>query len=49
MLYLKDELVLMLERASGFADVSVRGPCNDAPPKPDDDFLSSTLTESRMR
>ena len=38
MLYFKDELVLMLERA-GFADVSVRGPYNDAEPKPDDDFL----------
>jgi len=37
-LYFKDELVLMLERA-GFADVSVRGPYNDAEPTPDDDFL----------
>jgi SAM-dependent methyltransferase len=38
MLYFKDELMLMLERA-GFADVRVCGPYNDAEPKPEDDFL----------
>jgi SAM-dependent methyltransferase len=38
MLYFKDELVQMLERA-GFAAVKVRGSYNDAEPKPDDDFL----------
>ena len=38
MLYFKDELVLMLERA-GFADIRVCGPYNDAEPTPDDDFL----------
>ena len=37
-LYFRDEIVLMLERA-GFAEVSVRGPYNDAAPAPDDDFL----------
>ena len=38
MLYFKDELVLMLERA-GFAGVRVCGPYNDAEPTPGDDFL----------
>lgn len=38
MLYFKDELVLMLERA-GFGGIRVCGPYNDAEPTPDDDFL----------
>jgi SAM-dependent methyltransferase len=38
MLYFKDELVLMLERA-GFKDVLVRGGYDDAPPTPDHRFL----------
>ena len=38
MLYFKDELVLMLERA-GFAGIRVCGPYNDAEPTPDDNFL----------
>jgi SAM-dependent methyltransferase len=37
-LYLRGELVLMLERA-GFASVEVRGAYNDRSPTPEDDFL----------
>ena len=38
MLYFKDELVLMLERA-GFTDVEVRGGYDGAEPTPDHRFL----------
>jgi SAM-dependent methyltransferase len=38
MLYFRDELVLMLERA-GFRDVAVRGGYEDRPATPDDRFL----------
>jgi SAM-dependent methyltransferase len=43
-LYFKDEIVLMLERA-GFADVTVLGQYNDRPPTPDDDFLVFVATK----
>lgn len=41
MLYFKDEIVLMLERA-GFADVTVRAALTGAQPTATDDFLVFT-------
>ena len=38
MLYFRDELVMMLERA-GFEDVAVTGGYDDEPPTPDHRFL----------
>jgi SAM-dependent methyltransferase len=44
MFYFRDELVLMLERA-GFRDVQVRGGYDDAPPRPEHDFLVFSATK----